>query len=227
MPLFFYLDNIMTLNQIVDIIAQEAGRPFDVPFKEECKQIVSAIRQKFMKDSLEKRPQDRQLYTKGIVAELVSVHKIQCPIEYGCTLRTKLEIPQPIRSNNIIFEFVGSADFEVPFSLGGDWRETYFKHNRYTAKKTRYVFRNNYIYVSDNEGAIDLIGIIGVFEDTSKLSAFQCSSSTGNCGFDDSEYPMPGDLIYPLIKEALSLVLGAGAAQRKDETEIKVDQDKN
>lgn len=216
-----------TLNQIIGILSEKAGKPFDVPYQEQLKQLVSTVRLKYLKDSLEKRPQDRRLYLKSIVAEVSSVSKIVCPITYGCTLRTTLEIPQPLRSNSTVFDFVGSADFEIAYSEGGDWKEPFFKYNTYTSRKTRYKYRDNYIFLSDIEGDIRYVGIQGVFEDTSKLSPFQCTGAAGNCGFDDSEYPMPGDLIYPMIKEVIAIIMNTGDNAKKDTTEIKVDEERN
>jgi len=215
----------MTLNEIIGILSERAGRQFDVPFQEQVKLWVSAVRLKFLKDSLEKRPGDRRLYLKSIVAAVEKMSKIDCPIDYGCALRTKLEIPQPIRANNTVFEFVGTPDFEIPFGEGGDWKEQYFQHNKYTANDIRYKYRDNYIFIVDKEYLIEYIGIQGVFEDTSKLSAFKCADSNGLCSFDDSEYPMPGDLQYPMLKEVLAIILGS--PMFKDNTEVKVNENSN
>ena len=118
-----------TLNEIVSILSERVGRPFDIPFQEELKVLVKLKSIRYTKDLLAKKPLDRRYFLQSFVAELVQVAEIDCPITYGCILRTKLKIPKPIRANNTIFDFVGTPDFVDFYGIGGGWKENFFKQS--------------------------------------------------------------------------------------------------
>jgi hypothetical protein len=182
-----------SLNQSVSLLAERVGRPLDVPFQEELKVLIKSVGARFTKDALTKRPQDRKYFLQSFNAELIQVSLIDCPINYGCTLRTKLKVPKPLRSNAVLFDYVGSADFTSPFSPGGGWKETFFKHNKYTATKTRYLYKDQYIFIHDEDNVIEYIGVEGIFEDFKALLPFKCNVK---CDLDDDEeYPISADIL--------------------------------
>ncbi len=207
-----------SLNEIVGILSERAGRTFDIPFQEELKSLVLITGTKFMKDSLTKRPQDRKYYLQSVVLPIIRLHKIECPIKYGCTLRTEDKVPAPLRVNGILFDFVGSADLTIPYAQGGDWKETYFESNRYTADNKRYTYRDNYIFISDKEQSLDYIGIIYIPSDLSSLKGLKCDGS--NCIDDDTQSLIAGDLIEPIISSILTKL----AMIPKEKTEVEVNK---
>lgn len=209
-----------SLNQIVGILAERSGRTFDIPFQEELKVLVAITGAKFMKDSLTKKPLDRRYYLQSLVLPVERISKIQCPISYGCQLRTVDTIPTPLRTSGIIFDFVGSADMEIPFAHGGDWKETYFRHNKYTAKNSRYVYRDNHLFIKDDEQAIEYIGIQYIPEDPLALRGLRCDNSS-TCIDDDYTLLIPGDLLEPIVTSILTTKLGV--MPPKDKTDVKVD----
>ncbi len=208
-----------SINQIVSLLAERSGKTFDIPFQEELKVLIQVTANKFTKDSLTKRPQDRRLYLQSVVLEITHVNKIECPITYGCYLRTVEKVPLPLRSNGILFDYVGSADLEIPYANGGDWKETFFKFNRFTSRNPRIIYRDEYIFVSNVNEDMKYIGLIYVPEDSAKLKGLKCNSSE-NCIDDDSDWLIPGDLVEPILTSCLTK-LGYVPEKR---SEVKVDE---
>lgn len=209
-----------SLNEVVSILAARSGRTFDVPFQEEMKVLVAVTGAKFMKDSLTKKPLDRRYYIQSVVLPLERVPKIECPIEYGCALRTTSLVPTPLRTGGVLFDYVGTPDMEIPFSHGGDWKETYFKYNKYTSQNTRYTLRDSRIYVEDKERTLEYIGLQYIPENPLALRGLKCAD--GSCIDDDYILLIPGDLIDPIITSILTTKLGVIAP--KDKTDVKVDE---
>ena len=209
-----------SLNEMIGILSERSKRTFDVPFQEELKVLVGIVGSKFMKDSLTKRIQDRKYFLQSVVLDVIRVDKIPCPISYGCNLRTEFQVPTPIRANGILFEYVGSADFEIPWGQGGDWKETFFKKNRYTADNIRYTFRDNYLFISDKEQDIEYVGIQYIPANVLALRGLKCDAN-GTCYDDDTTYLIAEDLKEPIINNILTTKLGI--ILPKDKVEVNVD----
>ncbi len=212
----------MTPNEAVSFLAERSGRTFDIPFQQELKVLFRITAVRYVKNSLEKKPLDRRFFLQSFVAPLKKVSAIECPIEWGCALRTVDKIPRPVRSNNVLFDFVGSADFVVSYGHGGDWKENYFKTNRYTGTKTRYMFRDQYLYISSEDNGVEYIGIQGVFEDPTLVNTFKCNEY--GCVGDDEDYPIPADLFEPILRDIMQTKFGNVP---KNDGEIKVDEARN
>jgi hypothetical protein len=120
-----------SLNEIVSILSERAGKPFDVPFQEELKAMVTYWRARVIKNSLKNNPNNRKFMQQTIVAELEVVPLVECPVEFGCVLRTKCKIPMPIRTTGILFDYVGDATLDVAYTYTSEEFETYFSHNKY------------------------------------------------------------------------------------------------
>ena len=209
----------MTIREVVSTLSERVGRPFDIPFQQELKGIVKATALRFIKNTIEKKPLDRRYFIQSFNASIIPVSITECPVKFGCAMRTELQVPKPLRVNNTLFDFVGSADFIDEFGMGGDWKEKYFQANQYTANRIRYLYKNNYIYSYNTGSVIEVIGIQGLFEDYSKLAPFQCDNTI--CDIDDVEYPVPGDLWQPIIISILQNELRNAVAD--PDKEITVD----
>lgn len=192
-----------TLNEIVSILSERVSRTFDVPFQEELKVLVKLKAIRYTKDLLTKKPLDRRYFLQSFVAKIIQIPEIECPIKYGCTLRTELKIPRPIRANNTIFDFVGTPDFVEIYGIGGEWKENFFKHNKYTSKKVRYLYKNDFIYIKDNDNTIEYIGIQGIFEDFEKLAQFKCNE-IDVCNTDNQEFPIDSSIVSIIITDLLA-----------------------
>lgn len=205
----------LSLNKIASILSERSGRTFDIPFQEEMKDVfiywISTIR----KQSLEKKPRDRRYMLQSLTMELEQVPQVECPIEYGCAVRTKLEVPTPLRGNGVLFDYVGNALFTQPFSYTAEEFEAFFSTNEYTGKKLRYSYRDNKLYIY-NDKKIKYIGVRGVFEDPRDLDGFKCNKT--DCYSDDLDFPASADMIQQAISAILKTELRMVAPE--DRTEV-------
>ena len=89
----------ISLNELVDLLADRVGQPFNIPLQEELKVILNYKRADWLQKVIDKHPEQRKYFLKDFSAELERVDKAECPVEVDCTvLRTVEEIPLPIRT---------------------------------------------------------------------------------------------------------------------------------
>ena len=212
-PFLIYLLMSVTINQVISLLAERSGKTFDIPFQEELKIIADYWISTILKQAIEKRPQDRYRFQTSIVLELERVPEIECPIEYGCVLRTKKKVPTPSRGTNTIFDYIGSADFKDSWD-----RVTqpaflqYLSCEPVVGQRPKPVYKNDYIYLYGHESKeVKYIGVQGVFTDFSKLRELQCDSL--GCFEDDVPYPVTNDIIQQAIQAILSTELRLNVVQ--------------
>lgn len=211
----------MTLNEITQIITERAGRPFDQPFRLQVKDLVKLWRMRLMKESMERHPNDKKFFLQKFVAPLTEVDIVECPFSIDCNILRTGKLPKPIRTNSL-FDFVGTVDFSKTFTYSQPEVATYHNHAKWTGHLTRYSYVDNYIYIHNpptNE--LEYIGIRGIFEDPAELQSFYCDSNADKtCYTDDVEFPIPGDLIQPLIQSILATELKIVQPERKEEIKV-------
>jgi len=219
----------ITVNQVISILSERAGKPFDIPFQEELKVIADYWISSILKQVLEKRPQDRYRFQVSFVLELERVPEIECPIEYGCVLRTKQQLPKPSRGGgDTLFDYIGSADFRDPWNRA---IPTAFMDimasEPIVGKRPKPSYRNDYIYVYGHDAKeVKYIGVKGVFTDFSKLRELQCKEG-GSCFEEDIPYPVTEDIIQQAIQAILSTELRLQPLLEDTEVEATIPQPLN
>lgn len=188
-----------TLNQIASGLAIQAGKPFDIPFQEYMKFIVKNWTLTLTKRSLEDKPLDRRFFQTSFVMQVATTSAINCPITYGCRIRTVAQVPTPLMVNNILFDFVGNADFTISYGQMQEWQLQYKKYNRYTKHDIDYIYKDGYIFLDGNklDNDIKYIGIQGIFSDYSQVNSFKCLTT---CPSDDDEFPIRPDLLENVLQ---------------------------
>jgi len=211
-----------SLNQIISLLAERTGSTFDVPFQEELKVIVSYWRARVIKNSLKNHPHNRKYMQQSFVTELEEVPLIDCPVNYGCALRTKCKIPNTIVIDGIIFDYIGKPTMDYPFSFVKDEFEQYMASSPYTGKRLRYSYKDGYIYIYGTN-KLKYIGVRGIFENPQKISDCECGDKP--CYSDDDEYPLTEDLLQEVIKAILATELRAMLPE--EDVNIKVTPDES
>jgi hypothetical protein len=194
----------ITAHKIVSILAERSGRTFDIPFQEQLIDMVSYWRSTILKRSLEKGQLRRKHFLQDFVVELEKVPEISCPISYGCVLRSKVRIPKPIYTTNMLFDFVGSADFYMPFKSVEKQDIPILANSEFKTRGLYYTYVDGYLEIyGDSE--IKYIGIKSVFENPEDVAEVQCD---GDACYDwDKPYPLSEDLIQQIIENILKLEL--------------------
>ena len=195
----------MTLNEMVGILAERAGKTFDVPFQQELKAIAKAWSATILRQRLEKNHYDRKYFYQHLSIPVEQVSVLNCPIKYGCTFRSVNKVPKPLRSNGILFDFVGSADYTNPFTYRMEWTRQFFAHSKYTGSDSSYLYADGYLYFDNISALTKVIGLIGIFPNTDEVKNFICSDAP--CITDDDELPYGEDIAQQVIQSILSVEL--------------------
>lgn len=191
----------ISLNELVQMLADRVGQPFNVPLQEELKVIFNYKRADWVQKVVDKHPEQRKFYLKDISVELESVDRANCPIEVECTvLRTTKKIPEPVRTSETLFDYVGDPDKFDAYGYSTPEQVYWLKYNKYTSDRPRYFYVNGYVYIY-NEIDLDSINIRGLWPDQRQLNTFKCADVP--CYTDDDQWDIPDDIINTMVQDIL------------------------
>lgn len=169
----------MRIAEIAEILAERAGKQFNVPFLEEMKDLVVIHRARILTNILEKKPQQKKLYSQSIVLDLEEANRDECAAVSECACEdvmvTTKEVPVPLKINTNPFDFVGSPGGYVAFAWTTFGGERYTKCSPLTGKNARYTLLNNKIYIF-NDLNTEKIRVEAVWDDPRILAAYSCSA---------------------------------------------------
>lgn len=198
-----------TYNELAEILAERAGRQLDTPFIEEMKVVVSYWYSRLRRDSLQESRRDRAWFKQYTEVPIEVVALSEWPGFPDIRIsRTTCQLPNTLRANGILFDYVGSVDKTTSF--GKVYTQMHELRGaldgRYTGKQPKVLWQNNYIYIF-NELDMPAIGIDGIYDDPWAYQQFKCSCQGTACRDDDTEFPGPRDLQQRIIQAALSTEL--------------------
>lgn len=210
-----------SLNGIAEHIAYELKDPLNFVLREHIKFSIKYWRAVLIRRDVTRNGLSDE-FLQRFYFDLVPVDKADaCNFNLDCQiLRSKFEIPKPIRLNNdILFKFVGSVD-------GKAWTYTeyeeipYVAYNKYTSKQIRYTWVNRYFYIFGNnklkKGAVQ-----APFADPSIINT-SCDTST--CYTDDLDFPIAEDMLQQIIQGILSTEY---KIMNQKDNEVELDMDLN
>ncbi len=199
-----------SLNEIVGVLSDRVGQPFNVPLQDELKIIINYKRTNFTQQFLEKNPDQRRFFQQSFVTDMKAVPKGDCAEIPGMScdiLKSTCKIPNPLRATYAIFDFVGASDWSIAFGEAKPEYNNYFnEYNPYTKGKVKWFYQNDYLYLF-NDLNIKKVAVRGVFADPQSVNA--CCGSNGPCLTDDTPYPMSADILNYIIKDTLAVELRA------------------
>ena len=217
----------LTLNQIVGILSDRVGQPFNTALIEQLKVIVNYKRANYMKQLLDRNPSQRKFFVQEFSVELQKTDKALCPFNaIDCFfLVSKVDIPTPIRGNYALFDYVGTLDRLIAFTYMSPEHLEFNAYNRYTANRPRYYYADKKLYILNNLDLTEVV-IRGIFSDPRALEGFICKDAAGNlvattCLTDDDPYPAPEDIIQAIIRDILQVEL---RNQFPEKEEVKIDE---
>lgn len=190
----------ISLNELVQLVADRVGQPFSVPLQEELKVIFNYKLADWMQKIIDKHPEQRKFYLKDITVELERVDRADCPVTTECTvLRTVSKIPIPLRSGTTLFDYVGDPDKVDGYTYAAPEEILWLlKYNKYTADRPKYFYLNGYIYIY-NEDSLEHVNIRGLWPDQRQLNTFKCNDVP--CYTDDDQWDVPQDIINTMVQD--------------------------
>lgn len=197
-----------SLNEIISLLADRVGQPFNVPLQEQLKVIVGYKRANYTQQFLEQHPDQRRFFWQSFTVDLERIPKGDCdelPALSCDVLRSKCKIPMPMRSSTTLFDFVGTPDWSHAFGFANPEFLKIFGHNRYTKNATKVMYVNEYMYVF-NDLSLKKLAVRGVFADPYSVNSC-CSVGSTPCITDDSPYPMAQDILNAVIRDVLNVEL--------------------
>jgi hypothetical protein len=192
----------VSLNDLVQMLADRVGQPFNVPLQEQLKVILNYKRADWFQKILDRHPEQRRYFIKDFSVELEMVDKSECPVDIDCqVLRSIYPVPQPIRTEETFYDFVGSVDKNEAYRyMTPDQTVFAIRYNKYTGKLPTYFYANGHIYIY-NDPDTEWINVRGVFSDPRSLHDFTCEGHA--CYTDDDDFEMPEDIINTMIQDTL------------------------
>lgn len=211
----------ISLNQMVELLSDMAGKPFDIPLQEELKVIFNYKRADYLQKIIDRHPEQRSYFLKDFSAELERVDKAECPVEVGCEiLKTVYKVPIPIRTSYALFDYVGDPAkddgyrYMAPEQIG-----IMSKYSKYTGGRPSYFYVNGYVYIYGDLN-LEYINVRGVFSDPRALHDFTCNGQP--CYTDNDQYDIPDDIINLMVQDTLKNELRL--LMEIDKTEVVLDQ---
>ncbi len=184
----------MTPNQITAQIAEAAGRQFDTPFRLLVGDRIETLRSKLIRQTLQAHPLEVNAFQQSISLRMTSV-EVSCDGLPCKASETVVELPDILRFNNQLFQFVGSVEGSNSFRLVEPGQYTYMRTSRFPA--TYFEYENNKIRVM---GQVSSIRVVAVFDDTRKAALLQCAyDPKTNCDWWNQPFKANNDIIENII----------------------------
>ena len=212
----------MTPNEITTLIASSMDKQFDEPFKMQLMARVEYWRARLLRNTLEKNKKDRKYFTQPLYLKMRAVSDTPCGIT-GCTIMESIsKVPDPIRANNITFDFVGAINSTNAFKETFPGTVEFDLQGTYTGKKPKFMLINNRIRVYNSKAPAIMVS--GVYDNVQKVMELSCQ--TAACDYWNSEYPVTEDMLQ-LIVQMINEVDYGKAKETTPEQEIPVTKNQN
>ena len=197
----------LSLNKIVSILSDRVGQPFNLNLQEELKDIVTYKSADYTRQFLDRNPLERRQFLVPFTIEMEETTKLDCDVELECPwFISTCELPQPIRSKSIIWDFVGAADYSVSYGYLEPEFISFHRSSRYTKNKPKWFWQGNKLIVTNIEN-LKHLGVRGILGDPRALNPCACTVGSQTCFDDDSPFPMADDILNSIIRDILNVEL--------------------
>ena len=130
-----------------------------------------------------------------------------CSLPVTCSVTKSIKkIPRTVRFNfKEAITFVGDVTGLTRIPIVDNSMISYLPYDKYTKDKYKAYMIEDHLYIYNANG-LKFVNVRGVFENPEDLKNFQCEN--GTCWEDNSEFPMPADMI-----QAVTTGMGSGELQ--------------
>lgn len=165
---------MITVEDIVDIIALQVNRPFEEDYKRVVSTIVKAAGLKILKQRIDEWGYDRfPQYAQSFDIPMVKDDTIGICNVQGCIVAKSIDpIPIAIRSNSPApFYHIGTIDGMQSFSYINREMMPYIMRQPLAGLSKYYTLINNYLFVLNNS-IVKFINIRSIFEESIDITKF-------------------------------------------------------
>ena len=193
-----------TLNEMAETLAERAGRQFSQPFNKEMKALIHVKRSKLVRNTLERNRHDRIFFRQWCDVPLQVTNMSVIPGFPSIPVLVSSFVPNPLRANGIVFDFVGSPDKISQFQVFTEMHEIIPALDaKYTGKKPKVLWYNNKFYLFNNLN-LPKLSLAAIYDDVYSLYKAGLVTTTVD---DNSEYPVPRDVQAAIIADILATEL--------------------
>lgn len=194
----------MTLNEFTTEIAAKFGKELDLQYRQWLIPQINQWRSRLIRNSLEKRPNERGQFLQSI----------NIPLTYGnyicegltCIASYSQPLPKLLRIGDTPFEFLGSVDGSSPYRYNDIGTDEYIAEGITAHLFYPYSLDNDKIIIKNKRIAI--VKGTGIFDEPEKAMEWQCRNAGEGCDWWNALYPVSGDIASD-IKKALWDQLGS------------------
>ena len=194
----------MTPNEITTTIALKYGKALDMPFKLAMMKRVDAWRSRHVRNTLERDKKDRKFFIQTIYVPLHKEKELECDLPITlCDVAVSDKLPNPLRANNILFDFVGGINGTNPIYNATAGIMIYMRHGKYTGHRLSYDWINNKLVILGNPD-LPMVRVSAVWDDPTAVIPFTCKTNTDitneDCDYWNQEYPASYEIIQQVIQ---------------------------
>ena len=126
-----------------------------------------------------------------------------CNLPVDCAVyRSKVKIPKTVRfSFKDAITHVGDVTGLATIPMVEPHMVEYLPYDKYTKQQKKAYMIEDYLYIYNGDG-LKFINVRGVFEDPEEVALFDCDGS--DCYDDDSEFPIPMDMVQIITQGLMS-----------------------
>lgn len=206
----------MTLNEFTAEIAGRFGKELDLQYRQWLVPQINQWRSRLIRNSLEKRPNERNQF----------VQFIRIPLSYGDFVCGPLEcqgsfsqpLPKLLRIGDTPFEYLGATDMSSPYRYNDIGTNAYINAGKTSSLFYSYNLVNDVVIIPGKR--ISEVGGAGIFDEPEKVMDWKCKQGQGGCDWWNEPYPISNDVAND-VKQAIWQQLGAP----KETLPQKQDQD--
>jgi hypothetical protein len=175
-----------------------------VPSYNQVKFMLKYCRAMFIRRDLDLNWFSSKIYEQDLgELKMIPVDKAEAPcFELGCNVyRTEEKLPKFLRlKSKEGITFTGAVDKTTRIDLILPERASFIKYSKYTNSIPRLYYLNNYIYSTSDD--LIYINVRGILENPEDANNYLCDGEA--CYTNDSEYPLPADMIQQITDLILS-----------------------
>jgi hypothetical protein len=125
-----------------------------------------------------------------------------CSLPVGCPIyRTVSKVPKTVRFNfKDAITYTGDITGMGRIPLIEPYEVAFIPYDKHTALRPKAYMIEDYMYVY-NPNAMEYINVRGIFEDPEEVAEFDCN---GTCYDENSDFPIPADMINAITNGMLS-----------------------
>lgn len=197
-----------------------------IPAYNQVKFMLKYCRAMFIRRDLDVNWFSSKIYEQDLgELKMIPVDKAEAPcFELGCNVyRTEKKLPKFLRLKaKEGITFTGAVDKTTRIDLILPERAPFIKYSKYTNSIPRLYYLNGYIYSTSDD--LIYINVRGILENPEDANNYLCDGEA--CYTNDSEYPLPADMIQQITDLILSKEMAYMLRQAPDtENNANIDAD--